>query len=381
MKNHILIFLLIASNLFSQNFKKNELLIPYRDGNLWGLCDTLSVVKVKPFAKHIEKFVIDSDFLGYYVIKNNNKFSIINQYKKALLPETDLDSLRLSNFSNEILIYKNNKVGLLKDFKIFIPIEYDNISSVANESFSIRKDGKAGLINSKGKLIIPAQYSYIGWPREENKDNTKFDWVAFTGIDEEKIFTDDKVLEDKKPILTSGYNTIYASRESREEYDKRQNEYKKIEKQYGEIVSVSDDFVIIKNEKQHRVYSMSKNKFILESDDIIDKFPSNHGYPTFSIKKNNKFGLIDETGKVLLDFVYDKIKYQLNGICSIERDGKKGLFILNSVYKTIEPKYKEIKILEPIPINNHWQFGLFEVITLNDKKGLLGENGIEYFKD
>jgi hypothetical protein len=380
MKNFILIFILLTSNIFSQNLKKNELLIPYRDGNLWGFCDTLGVVKVKPFVKYMGKFTIDSDFMGSYIIKNNNKFSIINQYKKTLLHEIDVDSLEISNFSNEILVYKNNKVGLLKDFKSFIPIEYDNISLVANESFSIRKNGKAGLINSKGKMIIPAQYSYIGWPREENKDQTKFDWVAFTGFDEEKIFTDDKVLEDKKPKLNSGY-TVYASGESREEYDKRQNEYKKIEKLYGEIVSVSGDFVIIKNGKQHRVYSMSKSKFILENDDIIDTFPSNHGYFTFSMKKNNKFGLIDEAGKVLLDFAYDKIKYKLNGICLIEKDGKKGLFILNSIYKTIEPKYKEIKILEPVSINNHWQFGLFEVTTTNDKKGLLGENGIEYFKN
>ena len=373
MKNFILIFILLTSNIFSQNLKKNELLIPYRDGNLWGFCDTLGVVKVKPFVKYMGKFTIDSDFMGSYIIKNNNKFSIINQYKKTLLHEIDVDSLEISNFSNEILVYKNNKVGLLKDFKSFIPIEYDNISLVANESFSIRKNGKAGLINSKGKMIIPTQYSYIGWPREENKDQTKFDWVAFMGFDEEKIFTDDKVLEDKKPKLNSGY-TVYASGGSRKEYDKRLNEYKKIEKLYGEIVSVSGDFVIIKNGKQHRVYSMSKSKFILENDDIIDIFPSNHG-------QNNKFGLIDEAGKILLDFAYDKIKYKLNGICLIEKDGKKGLFILNSIYKTIEPKYKEIKILEPVSINNHWQFGLFEVTITNDKKGLLGENGIEYFKN
>ena len=62
----ICIFILIFSNIFSQKTKKQELLIPYRDGNLWGLCDTLGIVKVKPLcslASHVLKKDDYSDIL------------------------------------------------------------------------------------------------------------------------------------------------------------------------------------------------------------------------------------------------------------------------------------------------------------------------------
>lgn len=382
MKPIFLIFLLTTFKLFSQNPKKNEPLIPYRDGNLWGLCDTLGIVKVKPFISGLEKFAIDSDFMGKYVIKKKNKISIINQYKKILLPETDLDSLELSNSSNEILVYKSNKVGLLKDFKNFISIEYDDIIPTINQSYSVRKDGKVGLINTNGKLVIPIRYSQIGRPRKENDDKNKFDWVAF--YDDSKIdnYVDQKILGDKKVI--QGY-TVYESEETQEEinekYEKRKREYNRIESKYGKIVSFSDGYAIIKNEKKYFVYSTKNDGIVLENDVIIDGFYSNYGKKTFLVRNNNKFGLIDETGKVLLDSIYDKIKYQFGGICFIEKDNKKGLFILNSTYKQVEPKYKKIEILESIPVKERWQFGIFEITTMNDKKGFLGENGVEYFKN
>ncbi|WP_027382962.1 WG repeat-containing protein [Epilithonimonas caeni] len=382
MKPILLIFLLTTFKLFSQNSKKNELLIPYRDGNLWGLCDTLGIVKAKPFISGLEKFAVDSDFMGKYVIKKKNKISIINQYKKTLLPETDLDSLELSNFSNNILVYKSNKVGLLRDFKNFIPIEYDNIFPTLNQSYTVRKDGKVGLINNNGKLVIPILYSQIGRPRKENDDKNKFDWVAF--FDDSKIdnYVDEKILGDKKVI--QGY-TVYESEENQEKinekYEKRKREYNRIESKYGKIVSFSDGYAIIKNEKKYVVYVTKNDGIVLENDDIIEDFYSNYGKKTFLVRNNNKFGLIDETGKVLLDSIYDKIKYQFGGICFIEKDNKKGLFILNSTYKQVEPKYKKIEILESIPVKERWQFGIFEVTTMNDKKGFLGENGVEYFKN
>lgn len=232
MKFFKLLFLLITVHLFSQNVKKNELLIPFREGNSWGLCDTLGVIKVKPFIANFDDFAIGSDFMGQYVIKNKGKFSIVNQYKKVLLPNTDLDSLRISNFSNEILIYKNNKVGLLKDFKIFIPIEYDHISSVANGSFNVTKDHKQGLINSKGKLIIPVEYSFIGWPKKENVNKEKMDWIAFYGNNEEMIYTDDKILVEEKLNPAQGA-LVYRPGDSREKYEEKQSNYRKIESIYG----------------------------------------------------------------------------------------------------------------------------------------------------
>ncbi|WP_347068607.1 WG repeat-containing protein [Flavobacterium sp. WV_118_3] len=387
MKAFYVLFLVSVTTVFSQHTKKNELLLPYRDGNLWGLCDTLGAVKVKPFTAGMVDFVITPpDFKGKYVIKKNGKISIIDQYRKKLLAEMNLDSVRMSLFSNDIFAYKNNKMGVIRDFNVFIPVEYDEVSSVSNESYQVRKGTKKGLINSKGKWIIPIEYSAIDWPWEQNKDenNDKFYWIAKDeksywegkGVD----FTDDRVVAKELP---EWYNApvIRSIHTTESEREAKQNNYKRIENTYGEIVSVSGNMIIIKMKEGYGVYAMDKDKIIFKSDDKIEMVRSNQGYATFLMKKNGKMGLIDETGKVLLAYEYDAIKERWDGICILEKDTKKGLFVLNSIYKPVKPKYKKIKILNAIPVNKHWQFGLFEVTTEAGKKGLLGENGVEYFKN
>lgn len=384
MRVFYLLLLVTVTNVFSQSLKKNELLLPYRDGNLWGFCDTLGKVRVKPFITGMGEFAITSpNFKGRYVIRKNGKISIIDQNKKVLFPGASLDSVQMSNYSNVIFVYKNNKEGILRDNKSLIPAEYDRVTPVVNESFEVEKGGKLGLINSKGKLIIPIKYEIIKRARVENKDQNKFDWVAISrdgGNRKETIYTDDTFLDTDEPIVGPKI-TLVTMEESIEERDRTYNRLKEIEKKYGEIVAVSDDKVVIKNATEYLVYAIDKDKIILKNDGVIKKFRSHNGSNTFLVEKKGQFGLVDETGKIILDYKYDKIEHELGAVCFLEKENKKGIFFLNSIYKEVELKYTKIKILEPIQINDHWQFSLFEVTTIEGKKGLLGENGVEYFKN
>lgn len=391
MKTIYLLFLLSVTNIFSQNVKKNELLLPYRDGNLWGLCDTLGKVKVKPFTTGMVDFMVTPpSFKGKYVIKKNGKISIIDQQKRVLFPEMDLDSVKMFFFSKDIFAYKNNKMGVIRNFKIFIPVQYDEVSFAANESYVAQKGGKQGLINSKGKLIIPIKYTVVfdSWKENRDENRDKFYWVArdekSDGTENEIGFTDNIVLRDETPVWYSAPVVGMKIQVTEEEEERR----KKIGEKYGEVVSFSInsnsgniDMYIVKMSEGYGVYNVDQDKIILKSDDSIEVCGSNYGYTAFLMKKNGQMGLIDETGKVLLDYEYDTIEKEWLGICILKKGNKKGMFVLNSIYKPVKPKYKEIKILEAIPVSESWQFGLFEVITQAGKKGLLGENGVEYFKN
>ncbi|GEM_PF-686091 len=391
MKPFYLLFLLSVTTVFSQNTKKNELLLPYRDGNLWGLCDTLGKVKVKPFTTGMVDFMTTPpNFKGKYVIKKNGKISIIDQHKRALLAEMNLDSVKMFLLSKDIFAYKNNKMGVIRNFKMLIPVQYDKISFDANESYVVEKGGKQGLINSKGKWIIPIAYTtiYESWKKNREGNRDKFYWVArdekSDGTENEVGFTDSIVLGEETP---EWYNPPIAGMKI-QITEEEENRSKRIEEKYGEVVSysintntASIDMYIVKMSTGYGVYSVDQDKIILKSDTSIEVCGLNNGYTTFLMKKNGQMGLIDETGKVLLDFEYDTIEKEWGGICMLKKENKKGLFVLNSIYKGVKPKYKEIKILDTIPVSETWQFGLFEVTTMNGKKGLLGENGVEYFKN
>ncbi|WP_300484958.1 WG repeat-containing protein [Flavobacterium sp.] len=389
MKKIYLLFLLSITTVFSQNAKKNELLLPYRDGNLWGLCDTLGKVKVKPFTTGMVDFMTTPpNFKGKYVIKKNGKISIIDQHKRTLLAEMNLDSVKMYPFSKDIYVYKNNKIGVIRNFKMLIPVQYDEISLTSNQSYVVEKGGKQGLINSKGKQLIPVAYTTIHESWGENENSKKFHWVAENenndGEENEVGFTDSVVLVDETPEWY-GPPVIGMKIQVTEE---EENRSKSIGEKYGEVVSFSInrnsatiDMYIVKMNDGYGVYSVDQDKIILKSDESIEVCGMNNGYTTFLMKKNSQMGLIDETGKVLLDYEYDTIEKEWMGICMLKKDNKKGMFVLNSIYKPVKPKYKEIKILEAIPVSESWQFGLFEVTTEAGKKGLLGENGVEYFKN
>ncbi|THF49894.1 hypothetical protein E6C50_11110 [Flavobacterium supellecticarium] len=392
MKKIYLLFLLSVTTAFSQNAKKNELLVPYRDGNLWGLCDTLGKVKVKPFTTGMMTDFVTTppSFKGRYVIKKNGKISIIDQHQKKLLVETNLDSVQMYLFSKVVVMYKNNKKGLLRNFKMLIPVQYDDVEFAENESFTVEKKGKKGLVNSKGKLIIPIAYTtiYESWSENSDENSSKFYWIAKNensdGEGEEVNFTDTKVLVEETPEWYSPPVIGMKIQITEEE----ENRSKRIGEKYGEVVSYSIntntaviDMYIVKMSTGYGVYSVDQDKIILTGDDIIEACGLNNGYTTFLMKKNGQMGLVDETGKVLLDYEYDAIERGWGNVCILKKGDKKGLFVLNSIYKPVKPKYKEIKILEAIPVSDSWQFGMFEVTTMNGKKGLLGENGVEYFKN
>ena len=309
MKTFYLLFLLSVTTAFSQNARKNELLVPYRDGNLWGLCDTLGKVKVKPFTTGMTDFVTTPpNFKGRYVIKKNGKISIIDQHKKKLLVETSLDSVQMYLFSKVVVMYKNNKKGLLRNFKMLIPVQYDDVEFAENESFTVEKKGKKGLINSKGKLIIPIAYTtiYGSWSENSDENSNKFYWIAKNensdGEGEEVNFTDNKVLVEETPEWYSP-PVIGMKIQITEEEENRQ---KRIGEKYGEVVSFpinansgNIDMYIIKMNGGYGVYDINKDKIILKSDDTIIDFGSNNGYVTFLMQKNGQMGLVDETGKVL----------------------------------------------------------------------------------
>lgn len=102
--------------LFSQ--KK---LIPYREGKLWGLCDTNAIVKVKPMFDGIDMHSLN----GHHLIHKDNKMGVITMDSMVLKPNYFrlffIDTLFLLALSNDskcktVIDYKGNEIWT-GDFK------------------------------------------------------------------------------------------------------------------------------------------------------------------------------------------------------------------------------------------------------------------------
>ena len=152
--------------------------------------------------------------------------------------------------------------------------------------FSSMQDGKWGVINNKGDNVIPLDYNEMVIIPSKTKDI----FICQTDTNYENGTYKTKVLnKDGKEILTN-YNQVEA----------------------------------IQN---------SENSQIWYEDDVL------------TYLENEKYGLIDFSGKKLTEAIYDKI-YALPGIeksIIVEKDGKVGLVSIGQVI--LEPEYAEIKSL------------------------------------
>ena len=175
--------------------------------------------------------------------------------------------------------------------------------------FSITEDGKWGVIDSTGTKL----------PKLEN---------------DEMIIVPD----NKKDVFILTYDVNYES----ETY-----KTKVLNKDGNEIFSNYENIEPIENSNGTKTwYEVNVLKF----------------------KKNDKYGLIDYNGKVVLGAEYSNI-YPLMGIenCLIlEQDGKKGLFNTYMEEVVIKPDYEDIKAL-----TNSYQNG-YLVYNKDKKVGLIG---------
>lgn len=379
--------LLFTTLAFSQN---NSPLIPYRDGKLWGFCDTLGNVKVKPLYKEIKDFNINSgeNMVSRYVVKTNQKYFVIDQNRKVLLPELNAyDSIYLNKYhENHFWVYKKGKVGLFFKNKEVLPCLYDAISVSYNGSYEVRNGKLCGLVNSLGKLIIPIEYLdiYKSWD-DEDETNSKFVWVAKGLLVKKKFY--DVIIEKNDDLSSSslvGKAVEVMEADETISTDLYNGKIAKMEAKYDEIAQVNkySHYAIVISKGKKGVYSLETEKEVVATKyDEVEFFNYDKGKKVFLVKLNQKYGLVKEGNISILECDYDKIEEnEKHRVILISKNNKFGCVIFNTIYPPIQPKYKSIKSVDGIPISNSWQFGLFEVET-ETGKGYVGENGVEFFKN
>lgn len=309
----VFLFSIVFSIQTEAQNQTNKVLIPYRDKNLWGLSDTLGNIKIKPIYKEIKDFVIDfeNDFASRYVVKSNKSYYVIDQNKKVLLPELNVyDSIYLNKeYPNHFWVFKKGKVGLFHKNKEIINCLYDKITVSDNESYEVQKGKLSGLINSMGKLIIPIEYVNIhsSWDDEDEK-NPKFVWIA-EGMLVEKKFYDTKIISKNY-----GSNKIYAEEVGVYEAVPSDNKdiRKKLEAKYDkvdEFYSRSKYVIVTLNQKKGVVNLSNEEEMITPLYDDVTYFSTDKDEYVFRVKSNQKYGLLKEGNKVILENEFDTIEY------------------------------------------------------------------------
>nr|WP_169932830.1 WG repeat-containing protein [Nonlabens sp. Ci31] len=329
---------------------------------------------------------VKSNKIDSFVCVMQNKKWAFFSCSGEQLTDFDFDKITESYYDDRNYTYfkrglcrveKNGKIAYLnEDFKEVVNFgTYDAAEPFRNYLAIVAKNGKYGIIDTLGNVILPIKYDFIEHPTEYSNESDLFAVKKGKNIQ----------------LLSKSANPITDFDIKEFEWDSYKNEishqrYFLTTKSNGMVGTVSDKgnveipFEYLKIEpfdgkkvtyaKQNGKYGLIdyKGKVILpfKYDNAYSQKLTKH----FVFKEVDKVGILDEMGKQIVSFSYQDITpvhYDRNNKFIVQQNGLFGIIDKNE------------NVIIPIEFNeiSNWvEYGPTEhFVTKNAKKGLISREG------
>ena len=269
--------------------------------------DEMVVVPDKNKDLFICTYDVDYENETYHtkVLDKNNSEILTNYSNIEAIENSDSSNIW---YENDILKFmQDGKYGLI-DFKgkLILNAEYDNIYALdgSEKNIIIEKDGKKGLVNtSMGEVIIKPEYTDIDTLTDSyengyivNKDGK----YGIISADAKIVF--EPIYDSIKNVTSDGYYAIVQDGKL-----KLINEFgeTKLESGFDTVDAMNGNNITITLNGSYGVIKLDGTPVINnEYEDL------RYIYGTYYIaKKNGLYGVISTTGDTLIDFTYASMEY------------------------------------------------------------------------
>ena len=355
---------------------------------------------------------------GFIVCKtgeNGYRYGYIN-YKGDKILDTEYTELeRVNEIENSkdiyIIAYKDGQAGLLKNKKIVLKHEYEDIIYNAyNDIFIVQRNGKQGIVSRNGDIKIDTKYSNISFGGiyvnvDENGINKVLDlngneisdgYISklptgdgqhsivygddgiYKIIDNngnivvDKNYTNIEEIDNNYYIVASDRNNGIIDLTGKSLVDLKYNSILKLDNtellqanisststvslinKNMEVIATMDDATIEINDNYIRLYSEKENRYFdykgkeLSANEVL---PNNKLYAK---KINNKWGFVDKNGNLKVKDEYDMVT-ELNeyGFAGIKKDNKWG--VINENGEIIKEPTYELESISPMFIGKYYK--------------------------
>ncbi|OBW43252.1 KWG Leptospira [Chryseobacterium sp. MOF25P] len=365
-------------NLFSEG------LLSVKKNGKYGFLDTKGKVVI-PF---------DFDGTGFFcqglcIVSKNNQYGFINKHGEIVIP-ISYESVKNSHADNIVIASQKGKWGFLNsqgeqisDFifdKVFSGYNLNikapsNLSEVTtyfkNGAVLVLKDNKYEFLNEKIKPAFPnnkfdSASVFDTYQNAIVKRNGKYGIIKPNG--EAKV----QIEYDFVEYFDSNHNSSeYYNARKGKIYSIFNKDLKKLGDSYEPVYndySIKTPFVIFKNlENRYGMVASTGEEIIPFDFDQIHKIERTN---LLLVSQKNKFGIIDEKGKIRIPIQYKEI-YPLYDKFDDDELRKKNLFIADNKIINIENQVLIDKYNSIIPIfNNH----NYLIVSKNKKFGIVDVN-------
>lgn len=303
------------------------------------------------------------------------------------LPETKIDLIDENNnkwfqsgFTN---IYEDDvkgrfvvtdlkhKIGLIDFSKVIIPFEYESIQNIRGDFYLVTKNGKLGVMDSNGIIKIPLNYDQINFVCDKER---VYRWKVVNTMETKYVDT---------PYTVSKEYETYDNIIGEVVVDKVVNT-DSLKAIYDRLIPVrdSDDcYIVQKNGKLGFVNAKSGNTLAPTYNDLryLQHYYDDKTKKEVNLivtKQNDKEGLIDEKGTVLLTTIYDDIRIN-GGNIQVNLDDLVGFYFCKT-NKFFPPKNKGYKGMVTITEEGNYDFEFRLIGVYEDSVKdwyYIGENG------
>jgi hypothetical protein len=293
-----------VTNLGKDN--KEGFIVTGEDGK-YGIVNYSNQVVLETKYDGIEK-IYGNDM---YVVKQSGKQILVSKDGTELL-STGFDEIKaiLKNSDNGIIYTKNGKYGVMQTSgEVTITPNYEELKEAKSGLLIAKKDGKYGVIDLQEDIKIELNYTSISYYEKA-----------------------DIYVAEKEDYSNDIIDNTFAIRQS------------------GILIDLDDEkgYVELKQGEEYKYYN-----FKFEEKDITEIRTSNN---LFKSKKDGKYGFVDKSGKVIVDYQYDDVTEQNSyGYAGIKKDGKWGV-IDNKGNVVQEPTY-DLEDYLKIDFIGRWHFG------------------------
>lgn len=201
------------------------------------------------------------------------RYGYINHRGKMILNTEFTELERITGISNEkelyFIAFKEGQAGLLRNKKVVLNYEYEDIQySSLNDVFVVQRNGKQGVVSRKGETIVNAEY----------------DTITFGGM----------YINAKKGNMIHLFDLNGTSIENKEVISKTATE----NPNYFITVDTNDIYAVVDSE----------GKTVIDNDyNYMEYLQGDY----FIVAKDGKNGIIDISGKSVVDLAYTSI-FRLN---------------------------------------------------------------------
>lgn len=301
------------------NFTEISYFTMYNEGK-WGVIDSKGETIINP--TNSEMIVIPNNKKDIFICLSEVNYSDGTYKSKAINSKseqlyTSYNSIEvLSNYDqnnniwyedNILKVEKDGKYGLINlDGNELLKCEYEKIETIKGikNSILIIKDGKVGLINALGNIIIEPNYTEITALTEDYTNgyivkNAEGN-LGIINIDKEQI------LECKySDIKHVSGDDLYAVKENGTWKLVNKAGDKNIGIDYGDIKSINGENMVVVNSGKYGIYGTDKSEKVKCEYQKIK-----YAFLDFYIaQKDNKYGVINSKGEVLVQFEYNNLEY------------------------------------------------------------------------